>query len=399
VSAYFVPAVVLTAIVTFFVWLTFGPEPRLSHALLNAVAVLIIACPCALGLATPMSVMVGVGRGARAGVLIRDAQALEVMEKVDTVAVDKTGTLTQGKPTVSAVEAAPGFTETEVLRLAASVERSSEHPLAAAIVESAVREGLKLSNATNFQSVTGKGIQGSIDGAPIVFGNLRMLQDAGIAPAHFVDRAERLRLDGQTVMFLGVSGRVAGVIGVADPVKPSTDGVIRDLHREQLRIVMVTGDNRTTAEAVATRLGIDDVRAEVLPTAKGGVVKELQKDGRVVAMAGDGINDAPALSQADVGIAMGTGTDIAMHSAGITLVKGDLAGILRARALSRATMKNIRQNLFLAFVYNTVGLPIAAGVLYPVMGLLLSPMIASAAMTFSSVSVITNALRLRNLRL
>jgi Cu+-exporting ATPase len=402
VSAYFVPAVVLSAIVTFLVWFTVGPEPRFSHALLNAVAVLIIACPCALGLATPISVMVGVGRGATAGVLIRNAEALEVMEKVDTVVVDKTGTLTQGKPTVSAVvpaEGAVGFTESEVLRLAASLERSSEHPLAAAILEAANRQGLKLSSVANFQSVTGKGIQGSIDGRPIVFGNLKMLQDAGVAPAHFVDVAERLRLDGQTVMFLSVNGKAAGVVGVADPVKPSTPEVIRKLHGEHLRIVMVTGDSRTTAEAVAGKLGIDDVRSEVLPAAKGGVVKELQKDGRVVAMAGDGINDAPALTQANVGIAMGTGTDVAMQSAGITLVKGDLVGILRARALSRATMKNIRQNLFLAFVYNTLGVPIAAGVLYPVMGLLLSPMIASAAMTFSSLSVITNALRLRNVRL
>jgi Cu+-exporting ATPase len=399
VSAYFVPAVVLSAIITFFVWLSVGPEPRLSHALLSAVAVLIIACPCALGLATPMSVMVGVGRGATAGVLIRNAEALEVMEKVDTVLVDKTGTLTQGKPTVSTVVPAEGFTETEVLRLAASVEKSSEHPLAAAIGESANRQGLRLSNVTNFQSVTGKGIQGSSDGTPIVFGNLRMLEDAGIAPGHFADTAERLRLEGHTVMFLGVSGRIAGVIGVADPVKPSTPEVIQKLHREHLRIVMVTGDSQTTAKAVADRLGIDDVRAEVLPAAKGDIVTELQKERRIVAMAGDGINDAPALTQADVGIAMGTGTDVAMHSAGITLVKGDLVGILRARALSRATMKNIRQNLFLAFVYNAVGVPIAAGVLYPLMGLLLSPMIASAAMTFSSVSVITNALRLRNVRL
>jgi Cu+-exporting ATPase len=399
VSAYFVPAVVLSAIVTFLVWWIVGPEPRFSHALLNAVAVLIIACPCALGLATPMSVMVGVGRGATAGVLIRNAEALEVMERVDTVVVDKTGTLTQGKPTVSAVVAAEGFSEAEVLRLAACVERSSEHPLAAAIVDAANRQGLKLSSVANFQSVTGKGIQGSIDGRPVVFGNLKMLENAGITAAHFVGEAERLRLEGQTVMFLSVNGKVAGMVGVADPIKPSTTEVIRKLHGEHLRIVMVTGDSRTTAEAVANKLGIDDVRSEVLPAAKGDVVKELQKDGRVVAMAGDGINDAPALTQANVGIAMGTGTDVAMQSAGITLVKGDLVGILRARALSRATMKNIRQNLFLAFVYNILGVPIAAGVLYPVMGLLLSPMIASAAMTFSSVSVITNALRLRNVRL
>jgi Cu+-exporting ATPase len=399
VSAYFVPAVVLSAVITFVVWMSVGPEPRLSHALLNAVAVLIIACPCALGLATPMSVMVGVGRGATAGVLIRNAEALEVMEKVDTVVVDKTGTLTQGKPAVSSIVPSEGFTETEVLRLAASLERSSEHPLAAAIVESATRQGLRLSSVTSFQSVTGKGIQGSIDGTPVVFGNLRMLQDAGIPTTHFGDAAERLRLDGHTVMFLGAGGRAAGIVAVADPVKPTASEVIQKLHREHVRIVMVTGDSQTTAKAVAHRLGIDDVRAEVLPAAKGDIVKELQKERRIVAMAGDGINDAPALTQADVGIAMGTGTDVAMQSAGITLVKGDLAGIFRARELSEATMKNIRQNLFLAFIYNAIGVPIAAGVLYPVLGLLLSPMIASAAMTFSSVSVITNALRLRNLRL
>jgi P-type Cu+ transporter len=399
VSAYFVPAVVLAAIITFVVWLTVGPEPKFSHALLNAVAVLIIACPCALGLATPMSVMAGVGRGATAGVLIRNAEALEAMEKVDTLVVDKTGTLTRGKPEVSAVVPGEGFNETEVVRLAASIEKGSEHPLAAAILQSAVRQGLKLSTVADFQSVPGKGIQGSIDGRPIVLGNLRMFQDAGIEPAHFTDSAESLRLDGQTVVFLGVGGRIAGVIGVADPVKPSTPEAIQNLHLDHLRIVMVTGDSRTTAQAVANRLGIDDVRADVLPAAKSEIVKELQSDRRVVAMAGDGINDAPALTQADVGIAMGTGTDIAMQSAGITLVKGDLTGIVRARALSRATMKNIRQNLFLAFIYNIVGIPIAAGVLYPVMGLLLSPMIASAAMTFSSVSVITNALRLRNVRL
>jgi Cu+-exporting ATPase len=399
VSAYFVPSVVLSAVITFVVWMSVGPEPRLSHALLNAVAVLIIACPCALGLATPMSVMVGVGRGATAGVLIRNAEALEVMEKVDTVVVDKTGTLTQGKPAVSSIVPSEGFTEAEVLRLAASLERSSEHPLAAAIVGSATRQGLTLSKVTSFQSVPGKGIQGAIDGTPTVFGNLRMLQDSGIATAHFGDTAERLRLDGHTVMFLGAGGRPAGIVAVADPVKPSASEVIQKLHREHLRIVMVTGDSQTTAKAVAHRLGIDDVRAEVLPAAKGDIVKELQVERRIVAMAGDGINDAPALTQADVGIAMGTGTDVAMQSAGITLVKGDLAGIFRARALSEATMKNIRQNLFLAFIYNVVGVPIAAGVLYPVMGLLLSPMIASAAMTFSSVSVITNALRLRNLRL
>jgi Cu+-exporting ATPase len=399
VSAFFVPAVVLVAVITFFVWLAIGPSPRLPHALLNAVAVLIIACPCALGLATPMSVMVGVGRGAAAGVLIQNAEALEVMEKVDTLVVDKTGTLTQGKPTVAALVPAEGFNETELLRLAASIERNSEHPLASAIVDAAVRQSLKLSVATDFQAVTGKGVQAKVDGRPAVFGNLRILEDAGVSPERFADAAERLRKDGQTVVFLVVEGKLAGLVGVADAVKPSTPEAIAKLHHEHLRIVMVTGDNRTTAQTVARQLGIDDVRAEVLPAAKGGIVKALQKEGRAVAMAGDGINDAPALAQADVGIAMGTGTDVAMQTAGITLVKGDLLGIVRARELSRATMKNIRQNLWLAFIYNIVGIPIAAGVLYPVLGLLLSPMIASAAMTFSSVSVITNALRLRKLQL
>jgi len=399
VSAYFVPAVVITALITFLVWLSVGPEPRLAHALLNAVAVLIIACPCALGLATPMSVMVGIGRGASAGVLVKNAEALEVLERVDTLVVDKTGTLTQGKPAVSTIIAVPGFADTEVLRLAASVERNSEHPLAGAIMAAAEREQVKLVSVSNFQSATGKGIQASVEGRAVMFGNSRMLQDAGIGLGDFATKAEQLRLEGQTVMFLTVDANIAGLVGVADPIKTSTPEVIQKLGSDHLHIVMVTGDSRTTASAVASRLGIEDIRAEVLPAAKSEIVKDLQKESHIVAMAGDGINDAPALTQANVGIAMGTGADVAMHTAGITLVKGDLAGILRARTLSRATMKNIRQNLFLAFIYNLVGIPIAAGVLYPVLGLLLSPMIASAAMTFSSVSVITNALRLRKLRL
>ena len=399
VSAYFVPAVVITALITFLVWLSVGPEPRLSHALLNAVAVLIIACPCALGLATPMSVMVGIGRGATAGVLVKNAEAIEALERVDTLVVDKTGTLTQGKPAVSTIIAAPGFTRAEVLRLAASVERNSEHPLAGAIMEAAERERVKLVSVSNFQSSTGQGIQASVEGRAVIFGNSRMLQEAGIGLGDSATKAEQLRLAGQTVMFLSVDGNIAGLVGVADPIKASTPEVIQKLGSDHLHIVMVTGDSRTTASAVASRLGIEDIRAEVLPAAKSEIVKDLQKESHIVAMAGDGINDAPALTQANVGIAMGTGADVAMHTAGITLIKGDLAGILRARTLSRATMKNIRQNLFLAFIYNVVGIPIAAGVLYPVLGLLLSPMIASAAMTFSSVSVITNALRLRKLRL
>jgi Cu+-exporting ATPase len=399
VSAYFVPAVVLAALVTFVVWFIVGPEPRLQHALLNAVAVLIIACPCALGLATPMSVMVGVGRGATAGVLIKNAEVLEVTEKVDALVIDKTGTLTEGKPTVSAVVPAPGHTESDVLRLAASIERNSEHPLAHAIVKAANQKSLNLASATNFQSITGKGVKGSIEGTTVVLGNSKMMQDFSVPEGNLADPAEGLRGDGQTVMYLAVDGRLTGLLGVSDPIKQSTPGVVANLSNENVRIVMVTGDNRTTAEAVARKLKITDVRAEVLPNAKGEIVKQLQNERHVVAMAGDGINDAPALAQANVGIAMGTGTDIAMQTAGITLVKGDLAGILRARTLSRATMKNIRENLFLAFIYNIVGIPVAAGVLYPLWGTLLNPMIASAAMTFSSVSVITNALRLRNVRL
>jgi Cu+-exporting ATPase len=399
VSGYFVPAVVAAAVVTFVVWMVAGPEPRFSHALLNAVAVLIIACPCALGLATPMSIMVGVGRGAASGVLIRNAEVLEIMEKVNTLVIDKTGTMTKGKPKVAGIVPASGFTESDVLRFAASIERGSEHPLAAAIVNAAVARGLEMSSPLAFHSMTGKGVAGSIDGHLIALGNLKWFTELGIDARELLGTTEGLRKEGQTVMVLAVDGKVAGLVSVADPIKQGMPSIIDTLHREGLRIVMLTGDSRTTAEAVAKKLGIDEVQAEVLPQAKGEVVKQLQKEGRVVAMAGDGINDAPALAQANVGIAMGTGTDVAIQSAGITLVKGDIRGIVRARALSRATMKNIRQNLFLAFVYNCVGIPVAAGVLYPLFGVLLSPMIASAAMTFSSVSVITNALRLRKIQL
>ena len=399
VSSYFVPAVVIAAIVTFVVWLTVGSEPRFPHALVNAVAVLIIACPCALGLATPMSIMVGVGRGAAAGVLIKNAEVLEVMEKVDTLVTDKTGTLTEGKPALATVVSVSGLSDSEVLRLAASIEQASEHPLAGAIVRAAAERELRLSAAGSFRSVTGKGVIGEVDGRTVALGNLKLLEDLAIDVAALRDRTDRFREEGQTVIVIAVDGKAAGVIGVADPIKPSAAEAIRALHSEGLHIVIVTGDSRKTATVVADRLGIDTVRAEVLPQHKGEIVKQLQKEGRVVAVAGDGINDAPALAVANVGIAMGTGTDIAMQSAGITLVKGDLRGIVRALVLSRATMKNIRQNLFLAFVYNIVGIPIAAGVLYPLFGLLLSPMIASAAMTFSSVSVITNALRLRKIQL
>jgi Cu+-exporting ATPase len=391
VSAYFVPAVVVVAILTFVGWALFGPEPRLAYALVNAVAVLIIACPCALGLATPMSIMVGTGRGATAGVLVRNAEVLEVLEKVDTLVVDKTGTLTEGKPRLVSVVARPGLDEATLLRLAAGLERGSEHPLAAAIVAGAVERGVEPGSARDFRSVTGKGVTGTVDGRAVVLGNAALLAELGIDPGDLRERAEAGRREGQTVMLVAVDGRAAGLLGVADPVKASTP--------EALRIVMLTGDSRTTAEAVARTLGIEHVEAEVLPERKVEVVRDLQARGRVVAMAGDGVNDAPALAQAHVGIAMGTGTDVAMESAGVTLVKGDLRGIVRARRLSRATMRNIRQNLFFAFVYNALGVPIAAGVLYPATGLLLSPMFASAAMTFSSVSVIGNALRLRRVTL
>lgn len=399
VSSWFVPAVLLTAALAATVWGVWGPEPRLAHALLVAVAVLIIACPCALGLATPMSIMVGTGRGATAGVLIRNAEALEVLERIDTIVVDKTGTLTEGKPRLVSAVALPGFDDSELLRLAASLERASEHPLAAAILAGAQARSLALADGRGFRSLTGRGVTGSVDGRTVALGNRRLLDDLGVDAAPLVEPAEELRRDGQTAMFVAVDGRAAGLIGVADPIKDSTPEAIRLLHDEGIRIVMLTGDSRTTAEAVAGKLGIDDVVAEVLPEEKGEVVKRLQSEGLVVAMAGDGINDAPALAQAHVGIAMGTGTDVAMESASVTLVKGDLRGIAKARRLSRGTMRNIRQNLFFAFIYNAIGVPIAAGVLFPVFGLLLNPMIASAAMSLSSVSVIGNALRLRRIGL
>ncbi len=399
VSAYFVPAVVVVAGITFVVWGLIGPEPRLAYALVAAVAVLIIACPCALGLATPMSIMVGTGRGATAGVLIKNAEALEVLEKVDTLLVDKTGTLTEGRPRLTSVVALPGLGEAELLRLAASLERGSEHPLAAAIVAGAQAKGLELAEAKEFRSITGKGVVGTVDGRAVTLGNRKLLDELRLDPGRLEERAEVLRRDGQTVMFVAVDGRPAGLLGVADPIKASTPEAIEMLRQDGIRVVMLTGDSRATAEAVARKLGIDRIEAEVLPEQKGEVVRRLQAEGRVVAMAGDGINDAPALAQAQVGIAMGTGTDVAMESAGVTLVKGDLRGIARARRLSRGTMRNIRQNLFFAFIYNALGIPLAAGALYPVFGLLLSPIIASAAMTFSSVSVIGNALRLRALPL
>ena len=394
-AAYFVPAVVLVAFATLAVWGIWGPEPRLAHAIVNAVAVLIIACPCALGLATPMSIMVGTGRGALAGVLIKNAEALETMEKVNTLVVDKTGTLTEGKPRLVSAVALADFDEGEVLRLGASLERASEHPLAAAIVGGAQEKGLSLAAVNEFRSYTGKGVAGTVEGHAIALGNLKLFEELQIDAGELPTRAEALRGDGQTVMLLAAGGRAAGLLGVADPVKASTPEAIRALHEEGVRIIMLTGDNRITAEAVAKKLGIDRVEADVLPERKAAIVKQLQAEGRFVAMAGDGVNDAPALAQAQVGIAMGTGTDVAMESAGVTLIKGDLRGIVRAVRLSRATMRNIRQNLFFAFVYNVLGIPVAAGVLYPVFGLLLSPIIAAAAMSFSSVSVIANALRLR----
>src|SRR5437867_286072 len=395
VSSWFVPAVVLIAAVTFFVWGFFGPEPRLAYALVNAVAVLIIACPCALGLATPMSIMVGTGRGAQAGVLIKNAEALETMEKVDTIVVDKTGTLTEGKPKLVTVVAEPAFREDEVLALAAGLEQSSEHPLAAAVMAGAKERGVRPSRVEKFQSVTGQGVTGMVEGRRVVLGNVRLLAAEGVELGPLAARAKALREEGQTLIFLAVDGTLAGLIGVADRIKDSTSEAIRLLRAEGLRVVMLTGDNPLTAEAVARALRLDDVIADVQPADKAAVIERLQAEGHVVAMAGDGINDAPALARAHVGIAMGTGTDVAMESADVTLVKGDLRGIVRARRLSRATMRNIRQNLWWAFIYNALGVPIAAGVLYPVLGVLLSPMIASAAMSLSSVSVIANALRLR----
>ena len=399
VAGWFVPTVILFAIAAFVAWAMFGPEPRYAYGLVAAVTVLIIACPCALGLATPMSIMVGVGRGAQAGVLIKNAEALERMEKVDTLVVDKTGTLTEGKPKVVAVVPATGFEESEALRLAASVEQASEHPLAAAIVASAKDRRLALSQVSAFDSPTGKGVVGMVDGRHITLGNAKFLREIGIATTDLDDEAERLRADGATAIFLAVDGKIAAVIAIADPVKSTTPEALKLLAQDGVRVVMLTGDNRTTAQAVARRLGIENVEAEVLPEQKSAVVERLRQQGRVVAMAGDGVNDAPALAAADVGIAMGTGTDVAIESAGITLLKGDLTGIVRARRLSAATMHNIRQNLFFAFVYNAAGVPIAAGVLYPLFGILLSPVIAAAAMALSSVSVVGNSLRLRRLQL
>ncbi len=395
VAGYFVPAVVGIAMITFGVWALAGPSPRLAHGLVNAVAVLIIACPCALGLATPMSIMVATGKGATLGVLFKNAEAIEVLRKVDTLVVDKTGTLTVGKPRLVSVVPAEGFDEGKLLRFAGGLERGSEHPVAAAIVEGAGSRNVSLANAESFESLTGKGVRGQVSGRSVALGNRALMEDFGVDIGELSARAEPLRNEGQTVMFVAVDGSAAGLVGVADPIKESTPEAIRQLHAEGIRLVMLTGDTRTTAEAVARKLAIDEVVAEVLPDQKADAVKSLQAEGRFVAMAGDGINDAPALAQAQVGIAMGTGTDVAMESASVTLVKGDLRGIVRARRLSRATMRNIKQNLFFAFVYNALGVPVAAGVLYPFFGLLLSPIIAAAAMSFSSVSVVANALRLR----
>jgi len=403
VAGWFVPAVIAIAVLTFIVWSSFGPEPRLAHALVNAVAVLIIACPCALGLATPIAIMVGTGRGAHAGVLIKNAEALELLEKVDTLVVDKTGTLTEGKPRVVSVVAVPGGedknAENELLRLVASVEQGSEHPLGEAVIDAAKSRGLALGTASEIQSRTGRGVSGTVDGRRVLIGNDQWLEENRISVSGLQPKAEELRRDGQTVIFVAADGQLKGLIGIADPVKPSTAKALQDLRAAGLRLVMLTGDSRTTAEAVARSLGIEKFEAEVLPEGKSDVIKRLQKEGHIVAMAGDGINDAPALAQANVGIAMGTGTDVAMESGGVTLVKGDLAGIVRARKLSQATMRNIRQNLFFAFLYNSLGVPVAAGVLYPFFGLLLSPILAAAAMSFSSVSVITNSLRLRKVEL
>jgi Cu+-exporting ATPase len=399
VAGYFVPTVVIAAVLTFIVWSVFGPQPRMAHGIINAVAVLIIACPCALGLATPMSIMVATGKGAAFGVLFENAEAIEVMRKVDTLVVDKTGTLTEGKPKLAAVVVAPGGDDGALLRLAASLEQGSEHPLAAAIVEGARERGMKLSSVTGFASVTGKGVNGTVEGHGVVLGNAKLLDDLHVSPEGLGSRAESMRSDGQTVVFVAVDGKIAGLLGVADPIKGTTAEALRELHDDGMRVVMLTGDSKTTADAVAKKVGIDEVIAGVLPDQKADTVKRLQAEGRVVAMAGDGVNDAPALAQAQVGIAMGTGTDVAMKSAGVTLVKGDLKGIARARRLSRATIRNVKQGLFFAFVYNMLGVPIAAGVLYPSLGILLSPMLAAAAMSLSSVSVIGNALRLRRMKL
>jgi Cu+-exporting ATPase len=399
VASFFVPAVVLIALAAFAIWATVGPAPKMAHALLNAVAVLIIACPCALGLATPMAIMVGTGRGALAGILVRNAEALEILEKVDTLVVDKTGTLTEGRPRVTSITPAAGSSDLQLLRMAATLERGSEHPLAAAILAALSERHLEPGALADFHSRTGKGVTGVVDGKKAALGNRTLFAELGIDLAELNERAKSLEAEGQTVIFISSNDKAVGIIGVADPLKSSAPEAIERLHREGIRIVMLTGDNRATAETVARKLGIEEVHAEVLPGDKAEIVKRLQSEGGIVAMAGDGINDAPALTQANVGIAMATGTDIAMESAGITLLRGDLRGVARARTLSRATMRNIRQNLFFAFAYNSLGVPIAAGVLYPFFGLQLSPILASAAMTFSSVSVIANALRLRHLKL
>ena len=399
VAGWFVPLVIAVAVLSFIVWSLFGPEPRYAFGLVAAVSVLIIACPCALGLATPMSIMVGVGRGAEMGVLIKNAVALERMEKVDTLVIDKTGTLTEGKPKVTAIVPAAGFDEREVLRLAASLERASEHPLAQAIVAAAEERGIELAQVSDFDSPVGKGVVGKVEEKSVAFGNAKFLTELGVDAGTLTEKADQLRRDGATAIFAAIGGKVAGILAIADPVKQSTPEALKALKAEDIRIVMLTGDNQTTAEAVARELGIDEVHAEVLPEDKQKIVEKLRAEGRVVAMAGDGVNDAPALAAADVGIAMGTGTDVAIESAGITLLKGDLVGIVRARRLSHATMKNIRQNLFFAFIYNSGGVPVAAGVLYPVFGILLSPVIAAAAMALSSVSVVGNALRLRRMRI
>jgi Cu+-exporting ATPase len=399
VAAYFVPAVLAISLITFVVWLLAGPQPRLANAVVNAVAVLIIACPCALGLATPMAIMVGTGRGARAGILIKNAEALETFQKVDTIALDKTGTLTQGKPELTSVIPLAGESDEQIVRLAASLERASEHPLAAAIVEAATANHLQLIQPDGFRSITGKGVVGIVGGHEVAVGNERLLEELNIGSANLTEQAEALRRDGETVVFVAVDGRAAGLLGIADPIKPEASDAVHALQNEGVRVVMLTGDSELTASAVARKLGISDFEAGVLPTHKADVIKKLQQQGRTVAMAGDGVNDAPALAQAQVGVAMGTGTDVAMESAGITLLKGDLGALVRARRLSKAVMRNIKQNLFFAFIYNAIGVPVAAGILYPKFGLLLSPILAAAAMSFSSVSVISNALRLRKVRL
>jgi Cu+-exporting ATPase len=395
VAGYFVPAVILIALLAFGSWYFFGPAPRLAYAIIAAVSVLIIACPCALGLATPISIMVSTGKGATMGVLFKNAEAIETMRKIDTLVVDKTGTLTLGKPKLTGLVVAAGIDEDKLLRLAASLEKASEHPLAAAIVAGASERDIETTTPEDFDSITGKGVGGTVDGEHVLLGNLKLMDDAGIITDELAGQAEEMRKKGQTVMFISANGKLAGILAVSDPIKESTPAAIKQLHDEGLRIVMLTGDNLATAEAVAAKLDIDEVVADVLPDEKAAVIKRFQDEGKMVAMAGDGINDAPALAQAQVGIAMGTGTDVAMESAGVTLVKGDLTGIVRARKLSRATMTNIKQNLFFAFVYNSLGIPVAAGVLYPALGVMLSPMLAAAAMSLSSVSVLVNALRLK----